>query len=395
VPREIYPVVVKTTALEQIKDGQPLLYKELFQKTNHLKEAGALLRLTTEDKEYLATGYFGKQEKGIGWLLTTDELQDIDETFFKEKIEVALDRRNDFFENDLIDTFRVFNGSGDGIGGLTIDCFDHHYLITFENEGIYSFKADIVSALESLIHFKSIYEKRAFQIDGQPVKGDDFLAGERGDFPEVLQENGIPLLYHLDAGMRTGLDIQQRELRSVVKEHAADRCVLNLFSDTGTLTAAALLGGATETTSVDFSTRSRNKTIEQLELHQLDATTQTILVQDAFDYIDQADKKTRFDFVIVHPPTFVKTQARHFRAEVDLPALIQQTIHMTHRGGLLLITTDCPLFDQARFMKMVDQAFKKLRQTYEIVWESTPLEDFPEHTSLKETASKSVLVRRK
>jgi len=395
VPREIYPVVVKTTALEQIKDGQPLLYKELFQKTNHLKEAGALLRLTTEDKEYLATGYFGKQEKGIGWLLTTDELQDIDETFFKEKIEAALDRRNDFFESDLIDTFRVFNGSGDGIGGLTIDCFDHHYLITFENEGIYSFKSDIMSALESLIHFKSIYEKRAFQIDGQPVKGDDFLAGERGDFPEVLQENGISLLYHLDAGMRTGLDIQQRELRSIVKEHAADRRVLNLFSDTGTLTAAALLGGATETTSVDFSTRSRNKTIEQLELHQLDATTQTILVQDAFDYIDQADKKTRFDFVIVHPPTFVKTQARHFRAEVDLPALIQQTIHMTHRGGLLLITTDCPLFDQARFMKMVDQAFKKLRQTYEIVWESTPLEDFPEHTSLKETASKSVLVRRK
>ncbi len=394
-PREIYPVVVKATAIEQIKDGQPLLYKELFQKTNHLKEAGALLRLTTEDKEYLATGYFGKQEKGIGWLLTTDELQDIDETFFKEKIEVALDRRNDFFESDLIDTFRVFNGSGDGIGGLTIDCFDHHYLITFENEGIYSFKSDIMSALESLIHFKSIYEKRAFQIDGQPVKGDDFLAGERGDFPEVLQENGISLLYHLDAGMRTGLDIQQRELRSIVKEHAADRRVLNLFSDTGTLTAAALLGGATETTSVDFSTRSRNKTIEQLELHQLDATTQTILVQDAFDYIDQADKKTRFDFVIVHPPTFVKTQARHFRAEVDLPALIQQTIHMTHRGGLLLITTDCPLFDQARFMKMVDQAFKKLRQTYEIVWESTPLEDFPEHTSLKETASKSVLVRRK
>ncbi|WP_029332080.1 class I SAM-dependent rRNA methyltransferase [Exiguobacterium oxidotolerans] len=394
-PREIYPVVVKATAVEQIKNGQPLLYKELFQKSNHLKEAGALLRLTTEDKEYLATGYFGKQEKGLGWLLSTDEIQEIDDVFFKEKIETALDQRDAFFENELIDTFRVFNGSGDGIGGLTIDCFDHHYLITFENEGIYSFKQEIVSALESLIHFKSIYEKRAFQIDGQPVKGDDFLAGERGDFPEVLEENSLPLLYHLDAGMRTGLDINQRDLRTIVKQHATGRTVLNLFSDTGTLTAAALLGGALETTSVDFSTRSRNKTIEQLELHQLDPAAQTILVQDAFDYIDQADKKTRFDFVIVHPPALVKTQARHFRAEVDLPALIQQTIHMTHRGGLLLITTDCQLFDQQRFMKMVEQAFKKLRQTYEIVWEISSLEDFPEHPSLKEAERKAVLVRRK
>ncbi|WP_214893261.1 class I SAM-dependent rRNA methyltransferase [Exiguobacterium sp. H66] len=394
-PREIYPVVVKATAIEQIKNSQPLLYKELFQKSNHLKEAGALLRLTTEDKEYLATGYFGKQEKGLGWLLSTDEIQEIDDVFFKEKIEVALDRRDAFFENELIDTFRVFNGSGDGIGGLTIDCFDHHYLITFENEGIYSFKQEIVSALESLIHFKSIYEKRAFQIDGQPVKGDDFLAGERGDFPEVLEENSLPLLYHLDTGMRTGLDINQRDLRAIVKQHATGRTVLNLFSDTGTLTAAALLGGALETTSVDFSTRSRNKTIEQLELHQLDPAAQTILVQDAFDYIDQADKKTRFDFVIVHPPALVKTQARHFRAEVDLPALIQQTIHMTHRGGLLLITTDCQLFDQQRFMKMVEQAFKKLRQTYEIIWESSSLEDFPEHPSMKEAERKAVLVRRK
>ncbi len=394
-PREIYPVVVKATAIEQIKNSQPLLYKELFQKSNHLKEAGALLRLTTEDKEYLATGYFGKQEKGLGWLLSTDEIQEIDDVFFKEKIEVALDRRDAFFENELIDTFRVFNGSGDGIGGLTIDCFDHHYLITFENEGIYSFKQEIVSALESLIHFKSIYEKRAFQIDGQPVKGDDFLAGERGDFPEVLEENSLPLLYHLDTGMRTGLDINQRDLRAIVKQHATGRTVLNLFSDTGTLTAAALLGGALETTSVDFSTRSRNKTIEQLELHQLDPAAQTILVQDAFDYIDQADKKTRFDFVIVHPPALVKTQARHFRAEVDLPPLIQQTIHMTHRGGLLLITTDCQLFDQQRFMKMVEQAFKKLRQTYEIIWESSSLEDFPEHPSMKEAERKAVLVRRK
>ena len=68
---------------------------------------------------------------------------------------------------------------------------------------------------------------------------------------------------------------------------------------------------------------------------------------------------------------------------------------MTHRGGMLLVVTDCPLFDQARFMKMVDQAFKKLRQTYEIVWESAGLEDFPEHLSMKEAEQKAVLVRRK
>lgn len=99
---------------------------------------------------------------------------------------------------------------------MTIDCYDHHYLITFENEGIYTFRPLILEALESLLNYRSIYEKRDFLVDLQPVKGDDFLKGERGDFPEVAQEYGVLYEYDLDAGMRTGFDIAQRELRRIL-----------------------------------------------------------------------------------------------------------------------------------------------------------------------------------
>ena len=393
-PRELYPIVVKSEWIELIRSGYPALRKEMFESLQHIKEAGGLLHLMTEHKEYLATGYFGKQEKGVGWTLSMDEQDTIDVAFFKRLFEQALDKRNDFFEEES-EAFRIFNGAGDGIGGLTIDCYDHHYLILFENEGIYTFRPMILEALESLVHYKSIYEKRDFLIDLQPVKGDDFLMGERGDFPEMLQEHGARYAYDLDAGMRTGFDIAQRALRKVLMDSVKEKNVLNLFSDTGTLTVSALQGHATHTTSVDFSTRSRNKTTDNLTLNHFTPEEQIILVQDAFDYIEQADKKTRFDVVLFHPPVHVNTRTRQFRTEQDLSPWIQKVIHLTNRGGLLAITTDSPALDALQLKKAVEQAFNKLRQKFEVVWEQPEQKDFPTPPSMSQLAQKSILIRRK
>lgn len=393
-PRELYPIVVKSEWIELIRSGYPALRKEMFESLQHIKEAGGLLHLMTEHKEYLATGYFGKQEKGVGWTLSMDEQDTIDVAFFKRLFEQALDKRNDFFEEES-EAFRIFNGAGDGIGGLTIDCYDHHYLILFENEGIYTFRPMILEALESLVHYKSIYEKRDFLIDLQPVKGDDFLMGERGDFPEMLQEHGARYAYDLDAGMRTGFDIAQRELRKVLMDSVKEKNVLNLFSDTGTLTVTALYGEAARTTSVDFSTRSRNKTTDNLTLNHFTPEEQILLVQDAFDYIEQADKKTRFDVVLFHPPVHVNTRTRQFRTEQDLSPWIQKVIHLTNRGGLLAITTDSPALDASQLKKAIEQAFNKLRQKFEVVWEQPEQKDFPTPPSMPQLAQKSILVRRK
>jgi len=393
-PRELYPIVVKPEWIESIRSGYPALRKEMFEALHHVKEAGGLLHLMTEHKEYLATGYFGKQEKGVGWTLSMDEQEAIDVAFFKQRFEKALDKRNEFFE-EYSEAFRIFNGAGDGIGGLTIDCYDHHYLMTFENEGIYTFRSLILEALESLLNYRSIYEKRDFLVDLQPVKGDDFLKGERGDFPEVAQEYGVLYEYDLDAGMRTGFDIAQRELRRILLDSVESKTVLNLFSDTGTLTVAALYGEAARTTSVDFSTRSRNKTKDNLMLNSFTPEKQKILVQDAFDYIEQADKKTRFDVVLFHPPVQVNTRTRQFRTEQDLALWIQKVIHLTNRGGLLAITTDSPALDASQLKKAVEQAFNKLRQKFEVVWEQPEQKDFPTPSSMPQLAPKSILVRRK
>jgi len=45
--------------------------------------------------------------------------------------------------------------------------------------------------------------------------------------------------------------------------------------------------------------------------------------------------------------------------------------------------------------KAVEQAFNKLRQKFEVVWEQPEQKDFPTPPSMPQLAPKSILVRRK
>ena len=65
--------------------------------------------------EYLGTGYYGKQNKGIGWVVSRNEEEAIDSAFFERKIADAIARRSKFYEDPDTTAFRVFNGEGDGI----------------------------------------------------------------------------------------------------------------------------------------------------------------------------------------------------------------------------------------------------------------------------------------
>ena len=52
--------------------------------------------------------------------------------FFAKKIREAAEKRADFFASDDTSAFRVFNGEGDGIGGLTIDFFNGFYFFIYK-----------------------------------------------------------------------------------------------------------------------------------------------------------------------------------------------------------------------------------------------------------------------
>ncbi|OUZ08731.1 class I SAM-dependent rRNA methyltransferase [Bacillus pumilus] len=371
-------ISLKQTFAEQLKKGYPLISKDAVSHVSSVKE-GELIEWVDERGAFLGKGYYGVQNKGIGWVLTFDANEKIDHAFFVSKLEQAAKSRTHLFRDAQTTAFRVFNGEGDGIGGFTIDHYDGFYLIQWYSEGVYTFKAEVLAALEYVYpDYKGIYEKKRFDTSGQYIEDDDFVKGEKGEFPLIVKENGMNIAVYLNDGAMTGIFLDQRHVRKAIRDRYANgKTVLNTFSYTGAFSVAAALGGASRTTSVDVANRSLKKTSEQFEVNDIDVDGQDIKVMDVFKYFPFAAKKGwTYDLVILDPPSFARTKKHTFSAAKDYKKLLKEAIQITAENGVIVASTNSSAFGMKKFKGFIAQAFKESGQTYRILEEYTLPEDF-------------------
>lgn len=369
---------------QKFMDTLPLITRETVNGELPTKE-GTLFKLVDSQGEYVATAYYGLQNKGVGWVLS-EENETIDEDFFTRKFRNAFAERSEFYDSVDTTAFRVFNGEGDGIGGLTIEFFDGYYVINFYSEGIYTFRHFIYEAIENVADVRAIYEKKRFDTDGQYIEQDDFVRGEPGDFPIIIKENGMNFAVDLNDGAMTGIFLDQRNVRRAIRDkYAEGKEVLNTFSYTGAFSVAAALGGAVKTTSVDVAKRSLPKTIEQFSVNAIDYEAQDIKVMDVFSYFNYAKRHNLlFDLVILDPPSFARTKKVTFSSAKDYPKLLAEAIAITAKNGVIVASTNNASFDMKKFKQMIAKAFDGKK--YRILEEHQLPEDFstlPEFNYLK------------
>lgn len=379
-------IKIKPKFIKEIKSGYPLILKDAIQNLNDVREEGTIIKVVDEKNNFVGKGYYGKQNKGYGWILTRKESEQINQSFFESKIKSALHKRKQFYKSSDTTAFRVVNGEGDGLGGLIIDYYDGYYVVSWYSEGIYSFRDEIIAALQKVANFKGIYEKKRFDTKGKYIEGDDFVAGERGEFPLIVKENGVNFAVYLNDGAMVGVFLDQRNVRKQIRDkYAKGRTVLNMFSYTGAFSVFAALGGASKTTSVDLANRSLSKTIEQFSVNEVDYEAQDIIVEDVFLYFKYAaKKKMKFDMVVLDPPSFARSKKYTFSAAKDYKNLLKETIAITENNGIIVASTNCSAFDMKKFKGFIDTAFKEMNGKYKILEEHSLPEDFRTIDQFKE-----------
>ncbi|WP_226037560.1 class I SAM-dependent rRNA methyltransferase [Aquibacillus saliphilus] len=377
---------IKDKFANKFKSGFPHIFKEAILNSEALTEEGTIVDLVDEKNNFLGRGYYGRQNKGFGWVLTQKEHQSFDQQFFDNKLSTALDQRGLFYQDKSTTAFRVFNGEGDGIGGLTIEYYDGYYVLNWYSQGIYQFKEFVIQALKNLIEFKGIYQKKRFDTGGKYIEDDDFVAGERGEFPITVKENGVNVAVYLNEGPMTGIFLDQRQVRKIIRDkYSQGKTVLNTFSYTGAFSVFAALGGAKKTTSVDLANRSLPKTIEQFQVNNIDDKQQEIRVMDVFNYFKYAVKnKLSFDMVILDPPSFARSKKHTFSAAKDYVSLLKETIAITDDQGLIVASTNASSFGMDKFKGFIDKAFKATNKKYKIIETFTLPDDFKTIKQYKE-----------
>ncbi|HDR1188484.1 TPA: bifunctional 23S rRNA (guanine(2069)-N(7))-methyltransferase RlmK/23S rRNA (guanine(2445)-N(2))-methyltransferase RlmL [Pasteurella multocida] len=123
----------------------------------------------------------------------------------------------------------------------------------------------------------------------------------KGDYFYV-NEYGAKLWVNLTDYLDTGLFLDHRLTRKMLREMAKGKDVLNLFAYTGSATVHMALGGAKSTTTVDMSNTYLNWAEQNLLLNDLEGKQHKLIQADCLQWLARCD--SQFDLIFVDPPTF-------------------------------------------------------------------------------------------
>jgi len=175
-------------------------------------------------------------------------------------------------------------------------------------------------------------------------------AGRQGQYDKVneenneliVHENGLKFKVNLSDYLDTGLFLDHRVTRQMVREQSADKKVLNLFCYTGSFTVYAAAGGASETVSVDLSKTYLNWGDENLRLNKLNNPRKHQFIHaDVLQYMHELPKDY-FDIVVLDPPTFSNSKRMKDFLDIqrDHAQLINQCLAVLKAGGQLYFSTN-------------------------------------------------------
>lgn len=117
-------------------------------------------------------------------------------------------------------------------------------------------------------------------------------------------EGGLKFFVNLSDYLDTGLFLDHRITRGMVRNEAAGKRVLNLFSYTGSFSVYAAAGGAGSVTTVDLSNTYLDWAQDNMELNGFRGPQYEYVRSDVFRFLEALYDDEFFDLVILDPPTF-------------------------------------------------------------------------------------------
>ncbi len=163
--------------------------------------------------------------------------------------------------------------------------------------------------------------------------------GKDGIFHEV-DENDCRFLVNFTDYIDTGLFLDQRITRRIIRDLAKGKRFLNLFSYTGTGTVVAAKGDAQSTTSVDASRVYLDWTKRNLALNGFGYSRHFFYHADALAWL-KTEKQT-YDLIFIDPPTFSNSQKSRsiFDVQKDHVKLIRSAARLLEKDGIILFSNN-------------------------------------------------------
>jgi len=200
--------------------------------------------------------------------------------------------------------------------------------------------SEILSIPDEAIYWRQRQRKAGRQ--GQYEK----LASEQDFF--IVKEAGLSFRVNLTDYLDTGLFLDHRVTRGMVRDESKDKRVLNLFCYTGSFSVYAAAGGGVQVDSVDLSKTYLQWAEENMALNAPAAGKGALcnfIHADVKQWLDEAPAGF-YDLVVMDPPTFSNSKRMKDFLDIqrDHAELLNKTLHAMRPGGTLYFSTNARTF---------------------------------------------------
>ncbi len=158
----------------------------------------------------------------------------------------------------------------------------------------------------------------------------------------VASEGGLKFRVNLSDYLDTGLFLDHRITRSMVRSMAQGKRFLNLFAYTGAFSVYAAAGGAESTTSVDLSNTYLGWAEQNMGLNGFAGDAHHFVRADAMRFLKHRPRLGAYDLAVVDPPTFSNSKRldRFWDVQRDHVELLNRLLPWMAPGGVIFFSTN-------------------------------------------------------
>jgi 23S rRNA (cytosine1962-C5)-methyltransferase len=167
------------------------------------------------------------------------------------------------------------------------------------------------------------------------------VEGEEGAGFFTVEENGLLFWVNLDDYLDTGLFLDHRDTRLLVREESKQKRVLNLFAYTGSFSVYAAAGGASLVTTVDLSNTYLDWAKRNMLSNGFEGPSYQFERADVKQWLSTIPSHS-YDLIVMDPPTFSNSKKMNevLDIQVDHVNLIRSCMRLLSENGVLFFSTN-------------------------------------------------------
>jgi 23S rRNA (cytosine1962-C5)-methyltransferase len=338
--------------------------------------------VSVKDKKGRAYGRaFYSSNSLITLRLITQEDQDIDKAFWRQRLEQAWRLRQQVVQNSEV--FRLVHSEGDWMPSIIVDRYGDVLSIQTLSQGSEQVKPVLTELLLELFQPKAIVERNDSKVRALEGLSQTISILHGSDPGEIVcRENGMPFYYQLLSGQKTGAFLDQREnrVRAAALAHGS---ALDCFCYSGSF-AVHLASVCAEVEAIDMSETAvalgrRNAGLNGLSNVRFET-------ENVFDRLKLYDHlKKRFDTIVLDPPAFAKNRSHVEAAMRGYREINLRALRLLNPGGVLVTASCSQLIDETLFLNLLTQAASDARRKVQVLQKRTQGQDHPFLLSMPET----------